>query len=254
MLHETAARAKGLICAKARRAVMRQRKNQGPGRTGASIGWGFPALLLYLIATTRSAADFENVGQVHAFAALTGRPIWSFKTVLTPDKPGNDSWGGNGDVSGLPGCGVVVSLSRRVSAIRAIRPCVSRLYRYERASLLPSATRCLPCWSCITGAAALSQSCTSCLFCWANHAPMLSGETPSASGVVFTGSGDGHMLAFEAKTGRLLFGFDTGGTIAGGISTYMIGGRQFVAVASGNTSKALWQTSGVATLVVFGLP
>jgi hypothetical protein len=34
----------------------------------------------------------------------------------------------------------------------------------------------------------------------------------------------------------------------------MVGGKQYVAVLSGNSSKALWKTSGAATLVVFALP
>jgi hypothetical protein len=51
-----------------------------------------------------------------------------------------------------------------------------------------------------------------------------------------------------------LYRFNTGGAIAGGITTYVTGGRQYIAVPSGNSSKSLWQTSGAATLILFGLP
>ncbi len=91
---------------------------------------------------------------------------------------------------------------------------------------------------------------------WIYHAaaPMLAGVTPTAGGLVLTGSGDGNFLAFDSGTGRELYSFYTGGPVAGGITTYMASGRQYIAVPSGNNSKSLWQTSGAATLIVFGLP
>jgi alcohol dehydrogenase (cytochrome c) len=83
--------------------------------------------------------------------------------------------------------------------------------------------------------------------------PMLAGITPTATGLLLTGSGDGDFLIFDAKTGRRLYKFYTGGSIGGGPSTYLVGGRQYIAVASGNSSKSLWQINGAATVVVFGL-
>jgi glucose dehydrogenase len=82
---------------------------------------------------------------------------------------------------------------------------------------------------------------------------MLAAVTPTASGLVMTGTGSGDFLVFDAATGRQLYSFYTGGAMAGGVSTYRSGGKQYVAVASGNSSKALWQTTGAATLIVFGL-
>jgi alcohol dehydrogenase (cytochrome c) len=83
--------------------------------------------------------------------------------------------------------------------------------------------------------------------------PMLAGITPTATGLLLTGSGDGDFLIFDAKTGRRLYKFYTGGSIAGGPSTYLVAGRQYIAVASGNSSKSLWQINGAATVIVFGL-
>jgi PQQ-dependent dehydrogenase (methanol/ethanol family) len=90
---------------------------------------------------------------------------------------------------------------------------------------------------------------------WAYSAnsPMLAAVTPTTSGLVMTGSGSGDFLVFDATTGRQLYSFYTGGAMAGGVSTYLSGGKQYVAVASGSSSKALWQTTGAATLIVFGL-
>ncbi|MBY0510807.1 MAG: PQQ-binding-like beta-propeller repeat protein [Rhodospirillaceae bacterium] len=84
--------------------------------------------------------------------------------------------------------------------------------------------------------------------------PVVAGVTPTAGGVVFTGNLDGEFLAFASKTGDVLYRFNIGGAIGGGVSTYEIGGKQYVAVAAGNASKTIWSTTGAATVVIFGLP
>jgi PQQ-dependent dehydrogenase (methanol/ethanol family) len=91
---------------------------------------------------------------------------------------------------------------------------------------------------------------------WSYHSasPMVAGVTPTGGGLVFTGSLDGDLLGFDAESGDILYRFNTGGAIAGGISSYAIDGKQYLAVASGNASKTIWSTKGAATLIVFGLP
>jgi alcohol dehydrogenase (cytochrome c) len=91
---------------------------------------------------------------------------------------------------------------------------------------------------------------------WSRHSasPMAAGVTPTAGGVVFTGDLDGYFLALDARTGDTLYRFNTGGAMAGGVSTYSVDGRQYVAVASGNSSRSTWATRGAATVVVFALP
>jgi alcohol dehydrogenase (cytochrome c) len=89
---------------------------------------------------------------------------------------------------------------------------------------------------------------------YAADTSMLAGVTPTASGLLMTGSGSGDFLIFDSNTGKKLYSFYTGGAIAGGPSTYLVGGKQYVAVASGNNSKSGWKVEGAATLVVFGLP
>ena len=83
--------------------------------------------------------------------------------------------------------------------------------------------------------------------------PMLSAVTPTAGGVLFTGTLDGHFLALDATTGKTLYDHDTGGAMAGGVITYVAGGKQYVAAASGNTSFVAWRVTGKPTLVIFGL-
>ena len=84
--------------------------------------------------------------------------------------------------------------------------------------------------------------------------PMIAAVTPTAGGVVFTGDLKGDFLTLDARTGKVLYRFNTGGAIGGGIATYTAGDRQYVAVTSGNASRTLWRTTGAPTLILFGLP
>jgi glucose dehydrogenase len=52
---------------------------------------------------------------------------------------------------------------------------------------------------------------------------MVAGLTPTAGGVVFTGTTEGDFLALDAKSGEVLYRFNTGGAIAGAPSTYLAG-------------------------------
>lgn len=84
--------------------------------------------------------------------------------------------------------------------------------------------------------------------------PMLAGLTPTGGDVLLTGDLNGDFMVMNAATGRVLYRFNTGGAIAGGVSTYLVEGRQYVAVASGNSSRTVWGTTGAASVFVFGLP
>ncbi len=85
--------------------------------------------------------------------------------------------------------------------------------------------------------------------------PMVAGVTPTAGGLLFTGELTGDFIAVNSKTGKVLYRFPTGGPIGGGVATYEIDGRQYVAVASGNSSRTWTPDSpAAATLVIFALP
>ena len=85
--------------------------------------------------------------------------------------------------------------------------------------------------------------------------PVVAGVTPTAGGVIFSGELTGNFIALDSATGKVLYSFYTGGPIGGGVSTYAIDGKQYVAVASGNSSRT-WSpgTTPSATVVIFGLP
>jgi outer membrane protein assembly factor BamB len=51
---------------------------------------------------------------------------------------------------------------------------------------------------------------------------------------VFSGSNEGNFYALDAKTGKPLWQFQTGGAIRSGPMSYRAGDKQYVAVAGGH--------------------
>lgn len=64
----------------------------------------------------------------------------------------------------------------------------------------------------------------------------------TAGDLVFTGDGSGYLVAFDARSGKVLWRFQTGGSIAAAPITYSFRGKQYVALAAGGS------------MMVFGLP
>jgi alcohol dehydrogenase (cytochrome c) len=67
------------------------------------------------------------------------------------------------------------------------------------------------------------------------------GTMSTASGLVFAGNDQGNIMAFDARTGKNLWWFETGGAI-NATTTYLLDGRQYVLVPAGSN------------LVAFALP
>ena len=63
------------------------------------------------------------------------------------------------------------------------------------------------------------------------------GVLSTASGLVFAGS-SGNFMAFDARTGKNLWHFQTGSGLYAGAITYMVDGRQYVLMPSGTTLTA----------------
>lgn len=83
--------------------------------------------------------------------------------------------------------------------------------------------------------------------------PIEGGITPTAGGVVFFGDLGGNFYALDASSGQKLWGRKIGGAIAGGVITYMAGGEQKVAVATGLANITLPTDVGTGKIVVLGL-
>ena len=65
--------------------------------------------------------------------------------------------------------------------------------------------------------------------------PERGGVTTTDSGIGFAGDGDGVLRAFDLKTGKVLWTFQTGNQIAAGPSLYSVNGKEYVAITSGGT-------------------
>ena len=64
-------------------------------------------------------------------------------------------------------------------------------------------------------------------------APFWAGAVATSSGLVFTGDMRGYFMALDARSGELLWRFQTGSGIIGSPITYELDGTQYVAVPSG---------------------
>jgi alcohol dehydrogenase (cytochrome c) len=85
--------------------------------------------------------------------------------------------------------------------------------------------------------------------------PIIAGVTATAGGLVFAADLVGNVFALDAESGAIRFRFSTGQPIGGGVISYGVGGRQYIAVASGLHSPKAWQVkSSPAKIVVLSLP
>jgi len=68
-----------------------------------------------------------------------------------------------------------------------------------------------------------------------NVIPSLAGVLTTASDLLFSGLADGSFYALEARTGQPLWKASLGGAVQNGPISYAIGGKQYIAVAAGNS-------------------
>ena len=72
--------------------------------------------------------------------------------------------------------------------------------------------------------------------------PPTSGLLATAGGLLFAGDREGYLMALDAASGKPLWKFQTGGTVIAPPISYLMDGKQYVAVAAG------------ASLITFALP
>ena len=87
---------------------------------------------------------------------------------------------------------------------------------------------------------------------YASPTPLVAGVTATSGGVLFTGDLNNDFLALDAKTGDVLYRFNTGGSIGGGVISYALDGKQYAATTSGTVS-AFFGGSGLPAVVVFAV-
>jgi alcohol dehydrogenase (cytochrome c) len=61
-------------------------------------------------------------------------------------------------------------------------------------------------------------------------------------------------LVIDGRDGRVLYCSNAEGAISGGVVTYQVGGKQYVAVTSGAATRFWRVPPASATVVVFSLP
>jgi alcohol dehydrogenase (cytochrome c) len=89
---------------------------------------------------------------------------------------------------------------------------------------------------------------------WRFHSttPLVAGVTPTAGGLVITGDLAGNVLVFNATTGALLATVPTNKALGGGIISYEVKGKQYIAVAAGMASSNFATPNVAPSLIVIG--
>lgn len=82
--------------------------------------------------------------------------------------------------------------------------------------------------------------------------PLLSGSVATAGGLIFHGQSNGEFVARSTKDGAKLWHFNTGAGVNAPPVSYAVGGKQFVAVASGG--HRLFDFPLGDAVIAFGLP
>jgi alcohol dehydrogenase (cytochrome c) len=95
---------------------------------------------------------------------------------------------------------------------------------------------------------------------WRGESPMVSSLLATAGDLVFAGEPSGMFNAYHARTGELLWQFQTGSGIHSNPVTYAVGGKQYVAVPVGwggwleGFAPKSYGAPRANTLMVFALP
>ncbi|HVY05610.1 MAG TPA: PQQ-binding-like beta-propeller repeat protein [Burkholderiales bacterium] len=91
---------------------------------------------------------------------------------------------------------------------------------------------------------------------WKYHSarPMLASLTATSGDMLFTGELTGDFLAMDARSGEVKYRYSGGGSIIGGVISYAVDGKQYVAAVSGNAAGFWLGPQGSMTVTVFALP
>jgi len=90
---------------------------------------------------------------------------------------------------------------------------------------------------------------------WRNRwpTPLVAGVTVTSGDVLFTGDLNNDFLVIDMRDGKTLYRFNTGGSVGGGVISYELGGKQYVATTSGVVS-GFFGGSGTSAVIIFALP
>ena len=81
--------------------------------------------------------------------------------------------------------------------------------------------------------------------------PLIGGVLATAGGLVFNGEGNGLFRAFDASTGKKLWEYQCGAGVNAPAVSYMVGGKQYIAVAAGGNTQLDFKRGN--TVLVFAV-
>jgi glucose dehydrogenase len=82
--------------------------------------------------------------------------------------------------------------------------------------------------------------------------PLIGGTLATAGDIVFNGEGNGWFKAFDARTGKELWKFNVGAGANSPPVSYMVNGKQYIAVAAGGNTQLDFKRGN--SVFVFALP
>jgi len=82
--------------------------------------------------------------------------------------------------------------------------------------------------------------------------PLIGGVLATAGDLVFNGEGNGMFRAFDARNGKKLWEFQAGAGVNAPAVSYMVGGKQYIAVAAGGNTQLDFKRGN--SVIVFALP
>lgn len=82
--------------------------------------------------------------------------------------------------------------------------------------------------------------------------PLMGGVLATDGNLVFTGEGNGFFNAYDAKSGDKLWSFQCGAGVNAPATSYMVNGKQYIAVAAGGNTQLDFKRGN--TVLVFALP
>jgi alcohol dehydrogenase (cytochrome c) len=82
--------------------------------------------------------------------------------------------------------------------------------------------------------------------------PLIGGVLATAGNLVFNGEGNGYFRAFDAATGKKLWEYQAGAGVNAPAVSYMVGKKQYVAVAAGGNTQLDFKRGN--SVIVFALP
>jgi alcohol dehydrogenase (cytochrome c) len=82
--------------------------------------------------------------------------------------------------------------------------------------------------------------------------PLIGGVLATAGNLVFNGEGNGYFRAFDATTGKKLWEYQAGAGVNAPAVSYMVGKKQYVAVAAGGNTQLDFKRGN--SVIVFALP